>query len=97
MMPPGLEPVKLTIQHVRDDGERLPVASAEMSEGPLHIIKSKTAGYSWIGINERTIVVIHELVTKGLAKRDPDDADKQNGDHGGQQPVTTSVRVATAC
>ena len=83
MMSPGLEPVELTIQHMRDGGEWLPVASAEMSEGPLHIIKSKTAGYSWIGINVGTIVVIHELVMKGSAKRNPDHDRKQNADHGG--------------
>src|SRR5947199_365020 len=67
MMSPGLESVELAIQHVPDGGEWLPVASAEMSEGPLHIIKSKTAGYSWIGIDVRTIVVIHELVVQRFA------------------------------
>ena len=76
MMPPGLEPVELTFQHVRDGGEWLPVASAEMSKGPLRIIKSKTAGYSWIGIDVSTIVVIHELVIKVLAEHNPDDARK---------------------
>ena len=83
MMSPGSEPVELTIQHVRDGGEWLPVAGAEMSEGPRHITKSKTASYSWIGIDVRTIIVVDELVVQRLAKRDPDDARKQNADDAG--------------
>ena len=83
MMSPGPEPVQLTIQHVRDGSEWLPVASAEMSEGPCHITKSKTAGYSWIGVDVRTIIVVDELVVQRLAKRDPDDARKQNADDAG--------------
>ena len=83
MMPPRLEPIEPTIQHVRDGGERLPVARAEMSEGPSHIIKSKTADYSGIGIDVRTIVVVYELVMNGFSKRDPDDAGEQNAERGG--------------
>ena len=84
MMPPGLKPVELTIQHVRDGGEWLPVASAKMGEGPLHIINSESAGYSWICIDVSTIIVIHELVVQRLAKCDPDDAREQNADHNGR-------------
>ena len=83
MMSPGPEPVELTIQHVRDGGEWLPVAGAEMGEGPRHITRSKTAGYSRISIDVLAIVVVHELVVQRLAESDPDDARKQNADDAG--------------
>src|SRR5438094_3326226 len=95
MVSPGPEPVQLTIQHVRDGGEWLPVAGAEMSEGPRHITKSKTASYSWIGIDVRTIIVVDELVVQRLAKRDRDDARKQNAEDAGDQAVIMIVRRPT--
>ena len=68
MMSPRLESVELAIQHVRDRGERVPVGRVNVDEGPLNIARTETVDYSWIGINVRTIVVVHELVAQRLAK-----------------------------
>ena len=83
MMSPGLESVELAIQHVRDRGKRMPVGRVNMGEGPLDIARGETADYSWIIVNVRTIVVVHEVVVQRLAKRNPDNACEQNADNAG--------------
>ncbi len=83
MMSPGLESVKLAIQHVGNGGEWMPVGCMHMGESPCKIPWRETVQYFWVGVNVRTIVVIHELVMKGLAKHDPDNDCKQNADSAG--------------
>src|SRR3981081_2447976 len=78
MMSPRLESVELAVQHMRDRGEWVPVGRVNMGEGPLNIAWGETVDYSWIGVNVRTIVVVHELVVQRLAKGDRDNADEQN-------------------
>jgi len=83
MMSPRLETVKLTIQHVRNGGQRMPIGSMHMSEGPLNPVEGETVRDPWILANVLIVVVVDELVPKRLAKRNPDNARKQNADDAG--------------
>ena len=83
MMSPRLESVELAIQHMRDCGERVPVGRVNMGEGPFNIAWGETIDDCRIGVNVRTIVVIHEVVMQGLAECDPDNAGEQNADDAG--------------
>jgi hypothetical protein len=51
-----------------------------MGESPFNIAWSETVDYSWIAVNVRSIVVVHERMLQRSAKRDPDNARKQNAD-----------------
>ena len=80
MMAPGVESVELAVKHMRDRGEGVPVSRVNMGEGPLNTAWGETVDDSWIGVNVRTIVVVHELVVQRLAECDPDNAGEQNAD-----------------
>ncbi len=82
-MSPRLNSVELAIQHVRDRGECAPVGSVNMGKGPSDIAQSKPVSYPRARLDVRTIVVVDELVPKRLAKRNPDNARKQNADDAG--------------
>jgi hypothetical protein len=83
MMSPRLESEELAVQHMRDRGKWVPVGRVNMGKGPLNIAWSETVDYSWIGVNVRTIVVVHELVVQRLAEYDADNAGEQNTDDAG--------------
>ena len=66
----------------------MPVVSMDMRESPLNPIKGETVRDSWIFVNVLIIVIVDELVPKGLAKDDPDNSNKKNTDHASDDPLT---------
>src|SRR4051794_34526901 len=92
MMSPRLETVKLTIQHMGNGGERMPIVCVHMSEGPPDPVEGKTVRDRWILVNVVIVIVVDELVPKGLAKNDPDKACKENRDSAGDEVLTISSR-----
>src|SRR5205809_397596 len=91
MMSPWLETVKLTIKHVRNGGQRMPVVSMHMRESPLNPVNRETVRDSWIFVDVLIVVVVDELVPKGLAEDDPDNSHKENTDYAGDHPLTGSA------
>src|SRR5205809_7098054 len=92
LMSPWLESVKLTIQHVRNGGHRMPVVSMHMRESPVNPVNRETVRDSWILVDVLIVVIVDELVPKGLAEDDPDNSHKENTDDGSDNPLTGSAR-----
>src|SRR5689334_2478919 len=80
MMSPRLETIQLTIHHVRNGRNRVPVVGVHMGEGPSNSSETKAIGDPRIIVNILIIVVINELVPERLAKHNPDNTDKENAD-----------------
>ena len=98
MMSPRLETEKLTIQHVRNRGKRMPVVRMHMSEGPLNPVEGEAVCDPWILVNVLIVVVIDKLVPEGLAEDDPDNSHKKNTDNAGDERLAGSARnVAFNC
>ncbi len=95
MVSPRLETIELTVQHVRDGGERMPVVSMHTGEGPLNAAERETIGNPWISVNVNVVVIIYELMIKRLAKGDPDDSRKENTDDAGDHTPILRARTAT--
>src|SRR5205085_8425742 len=91
MMSPRLETIKLTIQHVRNSGQRMPVVGMHMGEGPLNPVNGETIRDPWIFVNVLIVVVVDELVPKGLAEDDPDNSRQENTDYANDDPLTGSA------
>ena len=64
MMPPWLESVELTIQHVRQEGEGMPVIDGDSAEGPLNSISGEAAGDPRILVNVIIVIVVDELMSQ---------------------------------
>src|SRR5436189_1356189 len=92
MMSPGLDSVKLTIQHVRNGGKRMPVVSMHMGEGPLYPFNGETVRNPRILVNVLIVVIVDELMPKGLAEDDPDNCHKEKTDDASDNPLTGSAR-----
>jgi len=96
-MSPWLETVELTVQHVRDAGERVPVDTMRMSESPLDSAECETSGDPGISVNVSAVVIIDELMTKRLAKGDPDYGRKENTDAGEYAAAVTTINATRSC
>src|SRR5438552_13205562 len=92
MMSPRLETVELTIQHVRNGSQRMPVVRMHMGEGPLNPLEGETVRDPWILVYVLIVVVVDKLVPNGLAEDDPDNCHKDSADHAGNDPVTDRPR-----
>jgi len=97
MMSPRLETVKLTIQHVRNGGKRMPVVSMHMGEGPLNPLEGETVRDPWILVYVLIVIVVNELVPEGLAEDDPDNCHKENTDDASDDPLTIRARRNPGC
>lgn len=72
MMPAGIEPEQLAVQHVGKGGERVPMPDLGMGERPDAPIEGQALRDLGIQIDGFRIVVIDELEPKRLAEDDPD-------------------------
>jgi hypothetical protein len=69
------KPEELAVEHVGKSGERNPVASLSVREGPASRLDGQTFFDGRVLINIRGIIVIHEVEMRGLSK------DGQNRQH----------------
>src|ERR1044072_2221780 len=83
---PGAE--NLSIEHVKDRGNRMPIVCVHMSKGPDNAIKRKAVGNPWVVEDILPIVVIHELVAAGLAKDDENHHRQDDTDNGDNTSIT---------
>ena len=68
MMAAGVEPIKLAIKHVRDGGERMPIAGMHMGKGPGNSMKGEATLDDGIFVDVGIVIVIEESVPQSLAK-----------------------------
>src|SRR4030095_11473149 len=73
MMSGRLQTVQLTIQHVRNDRERMPVTTYSVRKGPKHALRRKPCGDLSVLVNILWVVVGDELVRYGLTENQPGD------------------------
>ena len=99
MMPPRLESVELTIQHVRQEGEGMPVIDRNSAEGPLNSISGQARGDPRILVNVIIVVVVDEVMPQGLAKDDPDDQreEKRDDSDSGDNVIGPGRRLRRGC
>ena len=71
MMRAGIQTEQLTIKHVRDRGERVPVLRMHVREGPDHAIPVQTRNDVRIIYDVTRIVEVDELMANGLPKNRP--------------------------
>ena len=74
--------IALTIHHVRNRRQRMPVSPVAVGEGPLHSGEGNAARYRRILIDVGTVVVIDKIVTECLAKNQPRDHRQEKADDG---------------
>ena len=73
MMPGRLQSVQLTIEHVRNGRERVPVAGYRVRKSPGDAFQRKPCGDLCILINVLWIIVGDELMSQGLTENQPRD------------------------
>src|SRR6266487_3585353 len=71
MMPACFQPIQLTVQHVCDRRQRMPVFSMNMSECPGNTAYVKAAGYPGILINLSRSVGVNGVVHDRPTRRTP--------------------------
>src|SRR4029077_15040440 len=76
MMAGRLQSVQLTIEHVRNGGERVPVTGDRVRKSPRDPFQRKACGDLCILINVLWIIVGYELMSQGLTENRPRDRGK---------------------
>ena len=71
MMSARIQTIKLTVQHMGNPGQRMPVGGMEMGEGPDDSLDRQTARDLRILIDIVAVIKIDELVMNRLAKDQP--------------------------
>src|SRR5690242_7388404 len=71
MMSGGFQPVKLTIEHVRDPGERMPIGRVSLSERPTNPGQAYPTANLRIFVDVVVVIVIDEIVREGLPENRP--------------------------
>ena len=69
MMPGGIQPVELAIEHVGDPGQRMPVVGIASGESPGHSSHRQSWRDLRVVIDIGIIVEIEKPVPEGFAKR----------------------------
>ena len=71
VVPAGIQSMQLAIQHMCDRSERVPILGMDMGKRPGDIGEIDAAADSCVLIDVAWIVVIDEIVPKGLSIDDP--------------------------
>ena len=87
MMPAGMQPIKLAVQHVRNPGQRMPVGGVDMGKCPDDPLERQTPGNFRVFIYVKVVVVVDKLVTQCLAENHPNNRRQKNADPGDQPAV----------
>src|ERR671925_540424 len=95
MVAPRLYAVELTVQHVRNRSERMPVTGMHVGERPFDPAWRKTTCYPWILNHVTLIVVTYEVISECLAKSDPGNYCKENCNNPGDHSTIVSASTAT--
>ena len=82
MMPPRVQSIHLTVEHVGKRCERMPVAAMNMSERPENRFRVETVGDLRIVIHIFVVIVLNEAKREGLGKNGPYSQRQRNADRG---------------
>src|ERR1700680_5155602 len=82
MMSARIQSIELTVQHVRDRCQRMPVSRMGVSKRPNNTVGSEAPGYLCILVDIARIVIINEVVPERLAEDQPGDGCQANADSG---------------
>ena len=82
MMPPRVQPIHLTVEHVGERCERIPVSAMNMSERPENPFRVETVGDLRIVIHILVVIVLDEAKPEGLAENGPYRQRQRNADRG---------------
>lgn len=80
MMAGRIETIKLAVDHVRNPGERMPVAGMDMDEGPADAARRKAATDLRILEDVIAVIKVDEFVAQRLAKNEPGNRAEKNND-----------------
>ena len=80
VMAAGVQAKDLTINHVRDRGQGVPILRVDVGERPDHSVPGQPGTNDCIFENIGTIVVVHEIKPRCLAKHSEDDCSKADVD-----------------
>src|SRR5262245_28587454 len=78
MMPAGVQPVQLAIQHVRNSRDWVPVTGYCVGKAPNDPSQRQPCGDVPIRIDIMWVVEADELMSQGLAENQPRDGGKNN-------------------
>lgn len=78
MMRTGIDPEQLTIEHVRNRRERMPVLGMDMGEGPPDPMPAQPRTHVGVVVNVKRIVVVDKLMMERLPEHRPRDRDEKN-------------------
>jgi uncharacterized protein YoaH (UPF0181 family) len=81
MMAAGLEAEQLAIEHVRERGERVPVARMRVGERPGNVTERKASAYGRVVSDINWIIEINEVVAKRLREDEPGNRNETNADN----------------
>jgi len=80
VMVASVQTVKLTIQHVRQRGERMPVFGMRMRECPDKSVACQAAADLRVLVNVFVVVKINEAMPHRLTEHDPNERDESDTD-----------------
>ena len=75
MMAAGLESENLAVEHVRNDGERMPIIGLGIDKGLFQSVDAESLADQPISVDVSFVVEVYEVVPKRLVKDDPDQSD----------------------
>ena len=87
-----VQTIKLTVQHVRNPGYRVPVGRMQMGERPGDSPESQAPHDLLVLINVVAVVEIDKIEVARLAKHDPRYRDQENVDSQNQPAILWTLR-----
>ena len=88
MVPASFEPEQLTIEHVRNCRERMPVERVRVRESPRDSAQAQPTRHDRISVNVSLIVEVNEIVPERLSEHDPGDRDEKNANPNDQKNLS---------
>ena len=80
MMRTGIDPEELTIEHVRNRRERMPVLRMNVGKCPSDSVPAQSGANMRVVVNIKRIVVVDELMARGLGKHAPGNRNQKRDD-----------------
>ena len=80
VMPTGVEPKQLAIEHMRNTRQGMPVSRMKMHKCPNYAIERDALAYARILIDINVVIEIDEIVPECFPKDQPGDCDQSEAD-----------------
>src|ERR1035437_2209509 len=78
VVPPGVQTKYLAVQHVRQPGERVPVAHFRAAKGPLHARPGEASAHVAVVGDIEVVIVIDEVIAQSREEHPEHDQEQQN-------------------